>query len=213
MYGTGDLSYTDEHAALFIQVFRESEIGQRLVAEGLWNGDSLNKIQEAADTNDEAIRYDDFVKVARRLFLIGELKPKAAPVVEDNVERDKLGRPLSPKAIQWKRWEEWCNDPKTKMADINNLRRTDAKFAEFYQYQTNLRVNEEGVHDAVVAIGTAAVRQDTSIVRTADLKNFADVYRHMSSDDVRKQSSPSINPNGYLLFKMKTDECIAAGLL
>jgi hypothetical protein len=214
MYGCDSLNYIDGNQKVFIQAFRElTDMGQKLDREDRLTGENLNKIQEAADVSEEPITMDQFVAAAKHLYLLGELPVKPEPVKEPEVERDKLGRPLSPKAKQWKRWEEFCNDPKTKMADINNLRRTDAKFAEFYKYQNNLRVNEEGVQDGVVAVGTATVRQDKSISITNDLRRFADEYRHTGSSDVRRLSSAALNPNGYQLYKMKLDECIAAGLL
>jgi hypothetical protein len=214
MYGCTGLEFIEGQEKVFVRAFREmTGIGQKLNADNLLTIANMEKIQEAADVSEEPITMEQFVDAAKRLYLLGELKSKPAPAAEPDVERDKLGRPLSPKAKQWKLWEEWCNKPETKVADINELRRSDPKFAEFFAYQNKLRVNEEGVQDGVVAIGTAAVQQDKTISKTNDLRKFADEYRRTSAADVRKLASASLNPYGYKLYQAKLDECIAAGLL
>jgi hypothetical protein len=214
MYGCDGIEYEPGNEKVFVRAFREmTPMGQKLTEEDLLTPENMGKIQEAADVSNEYFTMEQFIAAAKQLYLLGELKPKPAPAAEPEAERDKLGRPLSPKAKQWKHWEEWCNDPKTKVADINALRRADSKFAEFYAHQTRLRVNEEGVQDAVVGIGTDAVRQDKSVSITSDLRKFAEEYRHTSAADVRRLSSAALNPNGYKLYRAKWDECILAGLL
>src|SRR5215469_12478127 len=129
-----------ENTRLFIQDFRQSEFGSRLVTEGLAHGDNLDAIlaETQKQFGRDEINMTEFTRVAKSMWMNGDFepeKPEVAPV-EPDVERDRLGRPLSAKAKQWKRWQEWCNNPTTTMKDIRELRRTDSEFAEFYANQS-----------------------------------------------------------------------------
>lgn len=104
-------------------------------------------------SGEAAWKVDDSI-LERALYLLitsGRIKPKkaaAAPLEETPVDtrpRDKTGRPMSPKAIQWQKWEQWCNDPKNppSMREIETKRKTDPAFAEFYEHQSALRRKEQ----------------------------------------------------------------------
>jgi hypothetical protein len=205
-----------ENIKLFIRDFRAGNVGSQIKEAALDTGENLDAILEdaQAQTGREDVNLREYEASARRMWLIGDLKPKkaTAPVVDD-VERDKLGRPLSSKALQWKRWEEWCNDPKTKSADIAQLRKNDAKFREFFEYQYKLRLSEEPVGDRCDAVGTAAIRQDKSVRVTQALRDFAAAYRVIPTSEVRRLSSPAMNPSGYQKFVSDIDSAIAAGLI
>jgi hypothetical protein len=76
--------------------------------------------------------------------------PNAGPAVPaDNRPRDKAGRLMSPKAILWQQYEGWVADPETSMKQINEKRRTDSSFAEFYSTMGERQRLESKVGDEV----------------------------------------------------------------
>jgi hypothetical protein len=204
-----------ENIKLFIRDFLAGSVGGQIKEAGLDTGENLDAILEDAQTQTghEDVNLKEYEASARRMFLIGDLKPKkaVAPVVDD-VERDRLGRPLSPKAKQWKVWENWCNNPETTMREIHELRRTNAAFAEFFSNQSVRERHDNPVGDAVVAIGTQAVRQDKTRI-TQELRDFAQAFRLAPTSESKKLMSAAMNPNGYELYRKNIDLCIAAGLL
>jgi hypothetical protein len=206
MYGCDGIEFIEGNEKVFIRAFLEmSEIGQRLVAKGLATGENLNKIQEAADVSENPITMEQFVDVAKRLYLLGELKPKQTPA-------EVVKETMSPSQKAWSEFRIFTDSH--SVADCKARARTDEAYAKFLH--TNL-VREMGngsdVQDAVMGVGTAAVGQDKTIVITNDLRKFAEEYRHTSAADVRRLSSAALNPNGYKLYRAKWDECILAGLL
>jgi hypothetical protein len=210
------LDGTPETTELFEEEFYTTSIGRQIRSQGLETKSNIKVILSLAreSTGRRDISLKEFETAAKQLFLNGDLQPEqelAAPR-EPDVERDRLGRPLSPKAKQWKRWQEWCNDPNTKMAEIQSLRRTNSEFAEFFANQS-AQERAGGVGDAVEAAGTQAVRQDESIRRTGDLRAFAAAYRRTSTAEVKRMSSPATNPLGHQQYTDLLDACIASGLI
>lgn len=206
MYGCDGLEYIEGHEQIFPQAFREmTEMGKRLVAEGLATSENINKIQKEADVSDEPFTMEQFVAAAKRLYLLGELKPKPAPI--EVVQAKKL----TPSQRAWAEFRKFTDEH--SVADCKARARTDEAYAKFIHTNLVREMGDGNVPDAAVAVGTAAVRQDKSISITNDLRRFADEYRRTSAADVRRLSSAALNPNGYQLYKMKLDECIASGLL
>jgi len=76
-------------------------------------------------------------ELIRKLISIGYegfVDPNAKPAEPvDTRQRDALGRIMSPKALRFRDWTNWVNDPGTSMKQIQELRRTDSSFAEFYE--------------------------------------------------------------------------------
>jgi hypothetical protein len=205
MYGCDGLEYVEGNEKVFVRAFREmTEIGKRLVNEDLDTNENLNKIQEAADVSDEPFTMEQFIAAAKRLYLLGELKPKPEPV---EVVKEKM----TPSQKTWSEFRIFTDSH--SVADCKLRARTDESYAKFLHTNLVREMGNGNVPDAVVAVGTAAVRQDKTVAITNDLKKFADEYRHTSAADVRRLSSAALNPNGYQLYKMKLDECIASGLL
>jgi hypothetical protein len=66
--------------------------------------------------------------------------------------------------------------------------------------------------DAVVSVGSAAVRQDKAVKITQALNDFAIEFRQMSSDEVRKRRNIATNPHA-AEFNRSLDLAISAGLL
>jgi hypothetical protein len=203
-----------ENIKLFIRDFRATEVGRQIKEAALDTGENLDAILEdtQTQTGHEDVSIKEYEASARRMWLIGDLKSKAAAPAEPDVERDKLGRPLSPKAKQWRAWETWCNDPKTKMSEIHELRRTNAGFAEFFSNQSVRERHETPVETADFS-GTMAVRLDNKVRATRELRDFAQAYRLAPTSEVKKLMSAATNPNGFVEYRTKLDAAIAAGLL
>jgi hypothetical protein len=205
-----------ENIKLFIRDFRAGNVGSQIKEAALDTGENLDAILEEAQTQTghEDVNLKEYEASARRMFLIGDLKPKkaATPVVDD-AERDRLGRPLSPKAKQWKVWENWCNNPETTMREIHELRRTNAAFAEFFSNQSVRERHDNPVGDAVEFVGTQAIRQDSKIRVTQELREFAQAYRLTPTSEIKKSMSAVMNPAGFADYRAKLDAAIACGLL
>lgn len=206
MYGCTGLEFIEGQEKIFVRAFREmTSMGQKLSNEDLLTVENMEKIREAADVSDEPITMEQFVDAAKRLYLLGELKPKPAPVEVVPVKK------LTPSQLAWSEFRKFTDDH--SVADCKARARTDEAYSKFLHTNLVREMGDGNVPDAVVAVGTAAVRQDKTISITNDMRKFADEYRHTSSADVRKLSSVSSNPHGYKLYQAKLDECIAAGLL
>lgn len=205
-----------ENIKLFVKDFKESEFGSRLVAEGLATGAHLDQILEESQRRfgHDDVSMQEFTATAKSLWMAGDLEPERAPVPpapEPEVERDRLGRPLSPKAKQWKRWQEWCNDPGTSMKEILEQRRTNSEFAEFYANQS-VRERSSGVGDAVEDLAERRIRATAQI--TPELRQFADDYRHMSSAQLKSILSPlMVGEEHARHFQQLFDQAVAAGLI
>jgi hypothetical protein len=63
----------------------------------------------------------------------GFTDPNAAPAeLADTRPRDRNGRLMSPKAIQWQEWEAWVSNPETSMKQVEALRQSNPEFREFF---------------------------------------------------------------------------------
>jgi hypothetical protein len=120
------------------------------------------------------------------------IDPHEEPV--DDRPRDAQGRLMSPKALQWREWENWVNDPEASMCLVEELRRTNPGFAEFYATMSQRERVSTPVGDAVENMN---VRQATAKKAVpADVLQFAQEYRTMSSAQVKTLLSPGLNPLG-----------------
>jgi hypothetical protein len=117
-------------------------------------------------------------------FIYPHLEPEAPP---DERPRDSQGRIMSPKAIQWREWEQWCSSLDTKMADIQNLRRTNPDFAEFY----HTTAERQRVTDDTKPNTTPSKK-----AIPADVLRFAQEYRTLSTQQVKTLLSAGLNPLG-----------------
>jgi hypothetical protein len=202
-----------ENVRLFIKEFKETEVGAQLVNDGLAYGANLDVILEAtqAKFDREEVTLPEFTLVARQLWMIGELKKKpVAPVPVDNTPRDKNGRPLSESQLRWSEYRQFSETHNS--AERKARTQTDSGYREFVHTNLVREFAEQPVGDAVVAVGTQAVRQDKTRV-TQELREFAQAYRLAPTSEVKKLSSPAMNPNGYELYRKNIDLCIAAGLI
>jgi hypothetical protein len=206
-----------ENIGLFIKEFKESEFGSRLLAEGLTTGTHLDQILEEAQRRfgRDDVNMQEFTRTAKSLWMAGDLQPETPEVAsvqdEPDVERDRLGRPLSGKAKQWKRWQEWCNDPNTTMKEIQELRRTNAAFAEFYANQS-AQERAGGVGDA--AKNLLEMRSPMIKTVSPEVRQFADDYRHMTTEQLKKILSPAmVGAEAAAHYQQLFDQCVANGLI
>jgi hypothetical protein len=122
------------------------------------------------------------------------IDPHATPEEpEDTRPRDSLGRVMSPKAIQWRDWTAWVNDPETSMRQITELRRTNPTFQEFYSHYAAQERTSTPVGDAVENLN---VRPTKKYVVPADVQKFAAEYRALSVQQLKTLLSPGLNPQG-----------------
>jgi hypothetical protein len=202
-----------ENIKLFIRDFRATDVGRQIKEAGLDTGENLDAILEAtqAKFDREEVTLPEFTLVARQLWMIGELKKKpVAPVPVDNTPRDKNGKPLSESQLRWSEYRQFSESHSS--SECRARARTDSRYRDFLHTNLVREFAEQPVGDAVVAVGTQAVRQDKTRV-TQELREFAQAYRLAPTSEVKKLSSPAMNPNGYELYRKNIDLCIAAGLI
>jgi hypothetical protein len=202
-----------ENVRLFIKEFKESEVGARLVSGGLAYGANLDAILEAtqAKFDREEVTLPEFTLIARQLWMIGELKKKSVePTSIDNTPRDKNGKPLSESQLRWSEYRQFSESHSS--SECRARARTDSGYRDFLHTNLVREFADQPVGDAVVAIGTQAVRQDKTRV-TQDLREFAQAYRLAPTSEVKKLMSAATNPNGFVEYRTKLDAAIAAGLL
>jgi hypothetical protein len=100
---------------------------------------------------------------------------------------------MSPKALQWREWTTWANNPETSMRQINDLKRTDPGFAEFYAHYARQERSTE-VGDRVENLNER--KTPTKKTVPADVLRFAQEYRLLSTQQVKTLLSPGLNPLG-----------------
>jgi hypothetical protein len=197
-----------ENTKRFIKDFRESEFGSRLVSEGLATADHLDQILSETQRRfgHDDVNMTEFTQTAKSLWMAGDLVVEQEPVPQ---------APPAPQLTASQRaWQEFrVFTDSHSVAECKARARADEAYRKFLH--TNLeRELGDGtqVGDAVVAVGTQAVRQDKSIRITQELNDFAIAYRQMSAAEVRKNSTSATNPNA-ADFVRNTELAIAAGLL
>jgi hypothetical protein len=123
------------------------------------------------------------------------IDPHAAPEEPaDERPRDSLGRVMSPKALQWRDWTTWVNDPETSMRQITELRRTNSAFAEFYSHYATQERTSTLVGDAVQNLNVRQAPAKKAV--STDVQKFAEDYRTMSVQQLKTLLSPGLNPQG-----------------
>ena len=87
-----------ENIKLFIRDFRATEVGRQIKEAGLDTGENLDEILEDAQTQTghEDVNLKEYEASARRMFLIGDLKPKQKPV-----EQPPAPKPLTASQQAW----------------------------------------------------------------------------------------------------------------
>jgi hypothetical protein len=106
--------------------------------------------------------------------------------------RGRDGKLLTDSQIQWGEFRRFAEQ--ASMSEINLRKQSDPEFANFVRKNLQREMQEQPVGDSVVNLNqrVATVKKGVS----ADVVAYAARYRVMSSDAVRKELSPGINPLG-----------------
>jgi hypothetical protein len=153
------------------------------------------------------------ISIAYEGFTDPNAKP-AEPI--DARPRDALGRIMSPKALRFRDWSTWVNNPETSMKQIQELRRTNQEFAEFYATMSARERQSEQVGDAVVNLlePQAPSKKKITGVDEEELRLWCQQYRTLPMDEVRKIMSASQSGQTVADHNKKLLEAgIAAGLI
>jgi hypothetical protein len=196
-----------ENIKLFIADFKATEFGACLTSEGLAYGSNLDLILEAAQAQFEHddVNMTEYVAVAKNLYKIGELQPKAKPVAEVPAPKQ-----LSASQQAWSEFRQYTESH--SVAECKNRARVDEGYRKFLNTNLQREMAQTPVGDGVVSIGTQATRQDRGVKITQALNDFAVEFRQMSSDEVRKRRNIATNPHA-AEFNRSLDLAISAGLL
>jgi hypothetical protein len=199
-----DAANNDRFAAAFF----ETPVGQEIKKAGLKTSDNVYAIvglaQEQAGGRVE-ITVPEAEAAARELFLAGDLQPK-----QKKVEEPPAPKPLTASQLAWQSYRIFSETHTS--AECKARARVDAGYANFMRKNYEREMGETQVGDAVVAIGTQAVRQDKTRA-TNNLREFAEAYRRAAMSEVRKLASPAMNPNGYKEYQENLNAAINAGLI
>jgi len=206
------MRYDTEQVTVYIDEVCDEPFGQLLLREGLLT-DNFYKILEEAQTRAarEDVDVDDFIAAGKSLYRRGMIRPTPKPV--DDRPRDRNGRVMSGRAIQYRDWLAWVQDPKTSTAAVKAKAKTDPAFAEFY---VKFVSGFSGVaQDGVQETGTARV-DDGTVIDTPELREFANTYRYASVEQINTMKRAATNPSGAdgaARFNYLWDHAIRAGLI
>jgi hypothetical protein len=193
---------------VFYEEFQKTPVGKEIVKAGLKNTDNLYEIiglaQERAGRVEITIREAE--AAAKELFLAGDLQPK-----KKQVAQAPAPKPLTESQKLWSEYREFSE--RSTSAQCTARARVDSGYASFMRKNYERELGATSVGDAVVSIGTEAVRQDKSIRINDDLRAFADAYRRSSTAEVKRMSNAATNPHGHKQYTDLLDACIASGLL
>jgi hypothetical protein len=195
-----------ENIKLFIRDFRAGSVGGQIKEAGLDTGENLDAILEDAQTQTghEDVNLKEYEASARRMWLIGDLKPK-----QKQAEEPPAPKPLTASQQAWSEYRIFSESHTS--SECKARARVDAGYASFMRKNYEREMGETQVGDAVVAIGTQAVRQDKTRV-TQDLREFAQAYRLAPTSEVKRLMSTATNPS-FADYRAKLDAAIACGLL
>jgi hypothetical protein len=210
-YGPECLSWSLEDTSnndVFYEEFQKTPVGQEIIKAGLKNTDNLYEViglaQQRAGRVEITLREAE--AAAKELFLDGDLKPKTKPVAQAPAPK-----PLTEPQKRWSEYREFSE--RSTSAQCTARARVDSGYASFMRKNYERELGATPVGDAVVSIGTEAVRQDKSIRINDELRAFADAYRRTSTSEVKRMSSPGSNPFRHKQYTDLLDACIASGLI
>ena len=193
-----------ENIKLFREEFRASELGARLKSEGLDHSDNLVLILSTAQTelDKEDVNMQEYTATARRLYMLGDLRPKPRPVAQAPALP-----PLTEPQIRWSEYREFSE--RSTSAQCTARAKVDAGYASFMQKNYERELNQP-IGDAVVNLNQKAPLKKTV---PEELRQFASEYRTLSSEQCRRLMSPGSNPDGYQEWSRKFEASCAAGLI
>jgi hypothetical protein len=192
MYGSDQLTWDLENVAsndLFAKELLDTPVGREIVANKLRTNDNIYAIvglaQERAGRVEITIREAE--AAAKELFLAGDLKPRIKPVAQAPAPKQ-----LSASQQAWSEFRQWSESHTSEQC--KQRARSEKAFGDFYRKNLEREFGNTQVGDAVVNVNQKAPTTKKSVPE--DVATYAARYRTMSSDAVRKEMSPGVNPLG-----------------
>jgi hypothetical protein len=178
-----------ENIKQFIRDFRATDVGRQIKDAGLDTGENLDAILEDAQTQTghEDVTMREFEASARRMWLIGDLKPKQKPV-----EQPPAPKPLTASQQAWSEYRIFSEAHTS--SECKARARVDAGYASFMRKNYEREFAASSVGDAVVNLNEKTPTTKKAV--PADVAAYAARYRTMSADAARKELSPGMNPSG-----------------
>jgi hypothetical protein len=123
---------------------------------------------------------------------------------------DPNAAPVDTRSAQEKRWAEyaeWVDARDTSMRMIEDRKRRDADFANWYRAALQSQIVSD---DPMRAVNNPTPKAATV---SAELRAFALEYRTMPTKTIREKLSPAYNPLGWQEFTKMRDLADQAGLI
>lgn len=164
---------------LSVKEFRESQFGAKLVEAGLAYVENLDLVLEEAQARfgKEQINMREFTAVAKSLWMLGDLKPKAQPVAQAPAPKQ-----LSTSQLAWQEFRVFTDSH--SVAECRARARQDERYQQFLHTNLVREMNQE-IGGSVEAVGTQAVRQDKSVRITDPITSSG-----ILGDAIRKHQQP-----------------------
>jgi hypothetical protein len=138
-----------------------------------------------------ASELSDLILKLIQISYPGLKDPNARPAEPiDSRPRDRNGRLMSPKAIQWKAWEEWVNNPETSSRQVELKKNADPEFREFFSTMLRREINANPVGDGVEGLNGAITPTRKAVAE--DVQLWAQDYRTRSIAEIRRVLSPAM---------------------
>jgi hypothetical protein len=189
-YGSECLSWSLEDTKnndVFYEEFQKTRVFQEIIKAGLKSTDNLYEIiglaQERAGRVEITLREAE--ATAKELFLAGDLQPKKKPVAQAPAPK-----PLTESQKRWSEYREFSE--RSTSAQCTARAKVDSGYASFMQKNYEREMNDTPVDAAIILNQKAPTKK----IVPADVAAYAARYRTTSSDAVRKELSPGMNPLG-----------------
>jgi hypothetical protein len=190
-YGPECLSWSlddTKNNDVFYEEFQKTPVGKEIIKAGLKSTDNLYEIiglaQERAGRVEITLREAE--AATKELFLAGDLQPKKKPV-----EQVPAPKQLSASQQAWSEFRQWSESHTSEQC--KQRARSEKAFGDFYRKNLEREFGNTPVGDAVVNVNQ---KTPTKKSIPADVAEYAARYRTMSSDAVRKEMAPGVNPLG-----------------
>ena len=123
---------------------------------------------------------------------------------------------MSPKALRFRDWSTWVNDPETSMKQVQELRRTNPEFAEFYSTMAARERQSTPIGDEVQNLNApqAPSKKKITGVDEEELRLWCQQYRTLAVSEIKRIMSPAQSGQAVADHNKKLFEAgIAAGLI
>lgn len=172
----------------FADEFEQTEVGKEFFA--MYGPDTVESAWDLAIEKyrkvrgNEPIALGDFVDFVDALLLSGGLQRPAAPAPKE--------KKLSPSQQKWSEYRVFSEEH--SMSECRARAQQDSAYASFMHKNFEREAAENRDPNGLVSLN--ANRTPTKKGVPADVVAYAERYRTMSSDAVRRELSPGMNPLG-----------------